>query len=125
MSTQHVTNDLHNPIIKEFKKCEVYSFKGSIWGADTADMQLISKYNKGVGFLFCVIDIYGKYAWEVFLKYKKKWCIIPYKPMFMDSNIEIKLTYSERDSVVTERFIRTLRSKIYKCMTSKNVYIMN
>ena len=39
-------------------------------GADFADMQLISKYNKGFCFL-CVINIYGKYAWLVPLKDKK------------------------------------------------------
>ena len=34
-------------------------------------MQLISKFNKGVRFLFCVIDIFSKYAWVVPLKDKK------------------------------------------------------
>ena len=34
----------------------------NIWGADLADMQLISKYNKGIRFLLCVIDIFSKYA---------------------------------------------------------------
>ena len=34
-------------------------------------MQLINKYNKGVRFLLCVIDIFSKYAWVVPLKDKK------------------------------------------------------
>ena len=34
-------------------------------------MQLISKFNKGIRFLFCVIDIFSKYAWVVSLKDKK------------------------------------------------------
>ena len=34
-------------------------------------MEKISKSNKGFRFLFCVIDIYGKYAWVVPLKNKK------------------------------------------------------
>ena len=34
-------------------------------------MQLIIKYNKGVRFLLCVIDIFSKYAWVVPLKDKK------------------------------------------------------
>ena len=38
---------------------------------DLADMQLISKYNKGIRFLLCVIDIFSKYAWVVPLKNKK------------------------------------------------------
>ena len=45
------------------------AFKDNIWGADLADMQLISKFNKG--FLLCVIDIFSKSAWVVPLKDKK------------------------------------------------------
>ena len=33
-------------------------------------MQLISKFNKGFGFLLCVIDIFSKYTWVVSLKDK-------------------------------------------------------
>ena len=46
-------------------------FKDIIWGADSADMQLISKFNKEFRFLLCVIDIFSKYAWVVPLKDKK------------------------------------------------------
>ena len=34
-------------------------------------MQLLSRYNKGIRFLLCVIDIFSKYAWVVPLKHKK------------------------------------------------------
>ena len=58
-----MSNQLHKPIIRKFKKRKIYStFKGNIWGADLADMQLISKFNKGLRFLLCVIDIFSKYA---------------------------------------------------------------
>ena len=46
-------------------------FKDNTWGADLADMQLISKFNKRFRFLLCVIDIFSKYAWVVPLKDKK------------------------------------------------------
>ena len=63
---------LHKLIIRKFKKRKVYSgFKDNIWGANLADMQLISKFNKGFRFLLCVIDIFSKYAWVVPLKDKK------------------------------------------------------
>ena len=63
---------LHKPIIKKFKERKVYSgFRDNIWGADLADMQLISKFTKGFRFLLCVIDIFSKYAWVVPLKDKK------------------------------------------------------
>ena len=71
LATQQLAEKLHTPIIKELKK-RVYSlFKDNMWGADLADMQLISKFNKGTRFLLCVIDIFSKYAWVVPLKDKK------------------------------------------------------
>ena len=69
---QQLAEELHKLIIRKFKKRRVYSlFKDNIWGADLVDMQLISKFNKGIRFLLCVIDIYCKYAWVVPLKDKK------------------------------------------------------
>ena len=63
---------LANQIIRNFKKITVYSgFKDNIWGADLADVQLISKFNKGFRFLLCVIDVFSKYAWVIPLKDKK------------------------------------------------------
>ena len=68
---QQLANELHKPIIKNYKKRRVYSsFKDNIWGADLADMKLISKFNKGFRFLLGVIDIFSKYAWVVPLKDK-------------------------------------------------------
>ena len=67
-----LAKELHKPIIRKFKKRKVYSgFRDNIWGADLADMQLISKFNKVFRFLLCVIDIFSKYVWVVPLKDKK------------------------------------------------------
>ena len=53
-------------------KRKVYSsFKDNIWGVDLADMQLISKCNKGIRYLLCAIDLFSKYAFVVPLKDKK------------------------------------------------------
>ena len=49
----------------------MFWFKDHIWGADLADMQVISNFNKGFRFLSCVMDIFSKYAWDVPLKDKK------------------------------------------------------
>ena len=69
---EQLAEELHKPIIRNFKKIKVYSaFKDNIWGADLPDMQLISKFNKGFRFLLCVIDIFSKYAWVVPLKDEK------------------------------------------------------
>ena len=117
-------------------------------------MQLLSKYNTGIRFLLCVIDIFSKYAWVVPLKDKKGISIVKafqsilkqsnsrkpnkisvekgseffnayFKKWLRDNDIVIYSTHNEGKSVVAERFIRTLKSKIYKYMTSisKNVYI--
>ena len=58
-----LAEELHKPIIRNLKKRTVYSrFKDNIWGADLADVQLISKLNKRFRFLLCVTDIFSKYA---------------------------------------------------------------
>ena len=72
ISNKELAEELHKPIIRKFNKRKVHSiFIDNIWGADLADMQLISKFDKGFRFLLCVIDIYGKYAWVIPLKDKK------------------------------------------------------
>ena len=58
-----------NLLLENLKK---EKFKDNVWGAGLADMQLISKYNKGVRFLLCAIDIFSKYGWIVPLKDKKR-----------------------------------------------------
>ena len=69
---EQLANELHKPIIRRFEKRKVYStFKDNILGVDLADMQLLSKYNKGIRFLLCVIDIFSKCPWVVPLKDKK------------------------------------------------------
>ena len=135
---QRLAEELHKPIIRKFKKREVYSlkaFKDNIWGADLADMQLISKFNRGVRFLLCVIDIFSKYAWIVPLKNKKDVSIVAafqsilkqsnrkpnkiwvdegsefynasFKKWLQDNYIVMYSTHNEGISVVAGRFIRT------------------
>ena len=67
-----LADELHKPITRKFEKRKVHSsFRDNTWGSDLADMQLLSKFNKGFRFLLCVIDISSKYAWVVPLKDKK------------------------------------------------------
>ena len=67
-----LADELHQPIIRKFKKRKVYSsFRDNIWGVDLADMHLLSRFNKGFRFLLCIIDIFSKYTWVVRLKDKK------------------------------------------------------
>ena len=47
MSNKELAEELYKPIIRKFKKRKVHSsFIDNIWGADLADMQLISKFNE-------------------------------------------------------------------------------
>ena len=63
LQNEQLAEELHKPIIRKFEKRRVYStFKDNIWDVHLADMQLLSKYNKGIRFLLCVIDIFSKYA---------------------------------------------------------------
>ena len=115
-------------------------------------MQLISKDNEGIKYLLCAIDIFSKYAWVVPLKDKKGTTIVNafqkildnskrkqnkiwldqgsefynnvFKRWLNDNKMEMYSTHNEGKSVVAERFIKTLKNKVYKHMTaiSKNVY---
>ena len=72
ISNTELAEELHKPLIKKFKKRKVHStFIDNIWVAGLAELQLISKFNKGFRFLLCVIDIYSKYARVIPLKDKK------------------------------------------------------
>ena len=107
-------------------------------------MQSLSKYNKGVKYLLSAIDLFSKYAWVVPLKDKRGISIVnafqkiisegrkpnkiwvdqgsefynnSFKDFLQINNIEMYSTYHEGKSVVAERFIWTLKNKIFKHMS--------
>ena len=141
ISYNELAEELYKPIIRNSEKRKVHSsFKDNIWGADLADMQLISKFNKGFRFLLSVIDIYSKYAWVIPLKGNKGttvtnsfqrildesnhkpnkiwldrgsgFCNRLMKSFLQNNDIEMYSRHNEGKSVIAERFIRTLKSKI-------------
>ena len=83
-----LAEELHKPIIKNFKRRKVYSsFKDNIRRVHLADMQLVSKYNKGIRYLLCVIDLFSRYAWVTPLKNKKEESIVEgFEKILDDSN---------------------------------------
>ena len=152
-SSSILADELHKSIIRKFNKRKVYSqFKDNIWGVDLADMQSLSRKNKGIKYLLSAIDLYSKYAFVIPLKDKKGISIVNafneiikqsnrkpnkiwvdqggefynngFEKWLSDNDINIYSTYNEGKSVVAERFIRTLKNKLYKHMTAtgKNVY---
>ena len=65
MLKQQKAEELHKPVIRKFENRKVYSFfMDNVQGANPAEMQLISKFNKVFRFLLYVIDIYNKHAWN-------------------------------------------------------------
>ena len=49
MSNKELTEELHKPIIRKFKKRKVCSsFRDFIWGAGLTNVQLISKFNNSI-----------------------------------------------------------------------------
>ena len=114
-------------------------------------MQSLRKYNKGIKYLLCAIDLFSKYAWVVPLKDKRGITIVNafreiiskgrkpnkiwvdqggefnnklFKRFLKINDIEMYSTCNEGKSAVAEKFIRTLKNKIFKHMTavSKNVH---
>ena len=54
-----LAEELNKPVIRQFKKRKVDSyFIDNIWGAHLADMQLLSKFNRGIRCFFCVLLIF-------------------------------------------------------------------
>ena len=60
MSNQQLAIELHKTIIRKFKKRRVFS-SFNTWCVDLTNIQLISKYNKGIRYLLCVINPFSKY----------------------------------------------------------------
>ena len=134
-----LADELHKPVIKKFNKRKVYlQFKDNIWGVDLADMQSLSKKNKGIKYLLCAIDLFSKYAFVVTLKDKKGISITNafkkiikqpnrkpnkiwvdqgrefynrvFKKWLSDNDIIMYSTFNEGKSVVAGRFIRKLKN---------------
>ena len=147
-----LAHELHKQIISNLKKKNLYlSFRDNIWGVDLADMQSLSKCNKGINYLLCSVDLFSKYAWVVPLKDKRRIIIDNafqkiisrgrklnniwldqgggfynklFKRFLIINNIEMYSTENEGKSVVAGKFMRTLENKTFKHITaiSKNVY---
>ena len=112
----------------------------------------LSRKNKGIKHLLCAIDLFSKYAFVIPLKDKKGISIVNafnkiikqynkkpnkiwvdqggefydnvFEKWLSDNDINMYSIYNADKSVVAERFIRTLKNKLYKHMTAtgKNVY---
>ena len=92
-----LTNELHKPIIRKFNKRKVYSqFKDNIWGVDLAEMQSLSRKNKGIKYLLCAIALCSKYAFVIPLNDKKGISIVnAFNKIIKQSNRRAKGTSAQ------------------------------
>ena len=120
-----------------------------IWAADLADMQALSEENEGYKFLLLVIDTFSKYGWIKPLKNKKGETMVKaFKTIFEEGrtpgklwtdkgtefynknmndlrklyDIELYSTENEEKSSIAERWIRTMKEKMFKYFTDNNTY---
>ena len=139
-----LAEELHKPVKRKFKKRRVFvNGIDKIWAADLADMTALSEYNEGYRFLLLVIDIFSKYGWIIPLKNKqgittanaletifkerkpkKLW--VDKGKEFYNNNVkglvEIYSTENEEKRSIVERWIRTMKEKIWKYFTDNNTY---
>ena len=139
-----LAEELHKPIKRKFTKRRVFvNGIDKIWAADLADMSALSEYNEGYKFLLLVIDIFSKYGWIIPLKNKQgvtaanalETIFKERKPEklwtdkgneFDNKNvkklIEVYMTENKEKSSIVERWIRTMKEKIWKYFTDNNTY---
>ena len=109
-------------------------------------MQAFTKFNRGVKYLIAVIDIFSKYGWLIPVKDKTAKSVASAlktifeerksEKMWVDKGkefynkdvkdlIELYSTENEEKSSVVERWIRTMKEKMWKYFSAKftNVYI--
>ena len=112
-----------------------------IWAADLVDMQAFSKFNRGIKYLLAIIDVFSKYGWLVPLKDKTSKSVASAlktifterqpKKMWVDkgkefynenvkSLVELYSTENEENSSVVERWIRTMKERMWKYFTDNN-----
>ena len=144
---QTLAEELHKAIRRKFKRCRVLvGGIDRIWAAELVDMQAFAKFNRGVKYLLAVMDVFSKYGWLIPLKDKTGKSVASAlktifeerkaEKMWVDKGkefyntdvkdlIELYSTENEEKSSVVERWIRTMKEKMYKYLTanSTNVYI--
>ena len=140
-----LAEELHKPVRRKFKRRRVLvNSINKIWAADLADMQAFSKFIRGIKYLLAVIDVFSKYGYLIPLKDKMgksvasalKTIFKERKPekMWVDKGkefynkevkelIELYSTENEEKSSVVERWIRTMKEKMWKYFTDNNTNV--
>ena len=144
--TDPLTDELHKPVRKHFKKRRVFAARpGDIWAADLVDMKYFAPVNKGFVFLLMIIDVFSKMGYCIPLKnksaaemvkaFKKLWNSGvkpskflwtdkgrefdngPMKKLLKSKNVHLYWTENEEKSCVVERWNRTIKRMMWKYFT--------
>ena len=96
--SEELAEELCKPTKRKFKKRKVHSsFTQNIWGADLADMQLISTFNKEILFFYYSLIFLSKYTWIIPLKDKKGAIITNFFKKILDQ------TYHKRSKIWVDK----------------------
>ena len=141
-----LTDELHKPARKRFKKRKVFAKKANdIMAADLVDMQYFARGNKGFRYILMIIDVFSKYGYAIPLKnktgaemvkaFKQLWksgmpdfrllwtdkgsefLNKPMKELLESRNVQIYWTENEEKSTVVERWNRTIKQWMWKYFT--------
>ncbi|XP_061190340.1 uncharacterized protein LOC133198230 [Saccostrea echinata] len=119
------------------------------WEADLADVQNLSEYNDGINFLLVIVDVFSRYLWVRPLKDRKAKSVMDaFKDVFQgsrrpkalrtdkgsefynrllqrylkDQGIKIFYALNETKANFAERYIQTLKKRLYRYFTHLQKY---
>lgn len=150
MSKESIVKEIHKQARKNFPRRHVVMKDiDDLWQADLIDMQSVSKVNSGYKYILVIIDTFSKYGWAYPLKQKSGSHVAQvFQDLFKNGrfpknlqtdlgtefynkqlgkifkffNINHYSTYSVKKASIAERFIRTIKSKMYKQFSLQGNY---
>jgi transposase InsO family protein len=150
MSKADVVKELHRDARKHFERRQTiqHGIKDT-FQIDLADLQSLSKYNKNFKYILVIIDIFSKYAWAIPIKTKATENIVnalqclfvsghipknihsdmgrefysaTFKKLMTLHNVNHYSTFSTMKAAICDRFIRTLKTLLWKQMHLRGSY---
>ena len=139
----------HKPVKRNFLRNHTY-VRGTDdqWQADLAEVQHLSKDNGGIRYLLTCIDVFSKHAWVVAIRSKssedmveafhklfqtskrlpkrlqtdkgKEFLCKPVQQLLKQKGVHHFTSNSDKKAAVVERFNRTLKTRMFRYLTSKN-----
>ena len=140
---------LHKPLRKKFptNRVIVYSIDQQ-WQSDLMDVGSLSIHNDGYRYILVCIDILSKFSFAIALKTKRGEEIVSaFKTIFSkrkpqslqtdqgkeyknskfqkflkENNVRFFTTFNQTKASISERYIRTLKTKMWKYFTAQNTF---